>query len=319
MRGCTTPCGPSAVAIGILDGVHIGHRSLVRKALTLAGEHGLQSVVHSFLPHPAKVLAPAHAPSLIEPVELRAERLAHAGVDALILQPFDLEFSRMRAQAFIEDILVGCLRAQHVVVGYNFHFGHGQEGNGALLAEEGRRHGFDVHIMPAVSLGEERISSSRIREEIRRGNVKLAADLMGHSYVLRGQVVPGEGRGSKIGFATANIDPLNELLPGVGVYVAWARVNGETRRAVVNVGHAPTFGDVELRVEAHLLDYGGGELYGAPMDLAFIEKVRDERAFDSIDALKAQIRLDAQRSKEVLAPLPLPGYEEFLGLFSQHD
>jgi len=284
--------GPFALAIGIFDAVHLGHQALLREAVRLANRDDIESLAYSFNPHPAKVLAPSLAPRLLETVETRIERLASMGIDTALIEPFDRTFASQEPEAFVRDILVGVLGARHVVVGMGFTFGRSQRGTVALLRALGAELGFVTHAIEPVKVDGILVSSTKVREFVASGRMQGAAMLLGRPYELEGAVVRGDGRGGTLGFPTANIDPINELLPGVGVYAA--RVSGTfpARDAVVNVGYAPTFGGGRLKVEAHILDGDPGPLYGATLVVQFIEKLRDETRFDSGDALKAQIGAD---------------------------
>jgi riboflavin kinase / FMN adenylyltransferase len=302
MRCHAGSLGPLAVAIGILDGVHLGHQALLKNVRSLATQNSMPSAVLSFHPHPATILARGHAPALIESVEMRAARLAHHGIDNLIIQPFDREFSRTSAVDFVTHILVNKLNVRHIVVGENFLFGQGQQGDTELLQSLGEKYCFAVHVVSAFHLKGSRVSSSRIRRLIQNGRLSEATELLGRPYQISGSVVKGEARGTELGFPTANLASDSELLPGAGVYSAWAHLEQGPHPAVVNIGYAPTFGDVGLRVEAHLLDHNTHDLYGKTITLCFVDKIRNEKRFGSIDALKRQILADADIARKSLTP-----------------
>lgn len=294
--------GPYAVGIGIFDGVHRGHRALLSRVLELAERDSVQSLAYTFHPHPSKLLAPAKAPRLIEPIEERLERFGALGFNAALVEPFTPELAAMSAPAFIEEILVARLRVRHVVVGEDFTFGKGRSGNVAVLREAGARHGFDVHPMSLVTFDDAPVTSTRIRGLIERGDVAAASRLLARPFSLTGVVMRGHQRGTAMGFPTANIEPHNELAPTNGIYVA--RVTGgdiQSAPAVVNVGTSPTFNVNRWRVEAHLLDFPARPLYGMTITVEFIERLRDELRFNGIDDLMAAMHKDVADARAVFA------------------
>jgi riboflavin kinase / FMN adenylyltransferase len=290
-----------AVAIGIFDGVHRGHRVLLTKARELAARDKIESVVYTFTPHPAQVLVPAKAPPLIEPIEIRLERFAGMGIDVALVERFTAAFAATSPATFVDDILLRRLRARHVVVGAGFTFGAGGKGTTEELDRRLAAHGAALHTVDPVLVEGERVSSTRIRELVRQGQVLRAADLLGRPYTLTGLVVRGRRRGHAIGFGTANLSPENELLPAHGVYAAVATGPIGTFQAVVNIGMTPTFGSDALKIEAHLLDFDGHTLYGTTLAVDFIDRLREERKFDGVDALKAQIGRDIVAARAILA------------------
>jgi riboflavin kinase/FMN adenylyltransferase len=293
--------GPFAVGIGNFDGVHQGHQALFRKVLALAEHASVRSLAFTFDPHPARVLNPPVAPKLIEPLYTRVERLAALGLDAVLVEPFTPELASMSAETFASDVLAERIGARHVVVGADFTFGRGRAGNVEKLALWGQELGFGVHPLDILQLDGITVSSTKIREYIWAGAVRGAALLLGHPFSITGLVLRGSARGSKLGFGTANVTTNNELIPAVGVYAARASGTFGNFDAVVNVGHAPTFGGNELRIEAHLPDYSGGSLYGYALELEFIERLRDEIRFADAEALKVQIARDIVEARRVLA------------------
>lgn len=291
----------TAVAIGIFDGVHLGHRQLLKEATRLAAADNLESIVYTFSPHPAEVLAPARAPQLIEPLEERLELFSVLGLDVALVERFDAEFAKTSAEDFVRDTLVGKLRAKHVIVGAAFNFGRGQAGNAALLQQLAPELGFTAHAVPQVHLDEDVVSSSRIRRLVADGEVAKAARLLGRLFTLVGQTVRGAGRGRKMGIPTANLVAQNALVPARGVYAAWVYGHFGKHPAVVNVGITPTFESEGLKVEAHLLDWQGGNLYGLALGIGLVERLRPEQRFSGPEALVAQIHLDIARARELLA------------------
>lgn len=278
---------PRRVAIGMFDGVHLGHREVIR---------GSDTVV-TFDPHPASVIHPETAPKLLTSLELKAERIAELGVDELVVIPFDADFAHRSAEQFVDDVLVEALRAEVVAVGANFRFGHRASGDSQLLAADGR---FAARIVPLVEVEGETVSSSHIRGLVLAGEVEHASAFLGRPFELRGEVVHGDKRGRELGFPTANLVPDEHLVcPGHGVYACLA--NGV--EAAVNVGVRPTFPTGRgLIVEAYLVDWAG-DLYGAELRLEFLARLRGERAFASADALVEQMRHDVEHAQGALARL----------------
>lgn len=289
-----------AVAIGNFDGVHLGHQALVRAAVADARAAASQAVVLTFVPHPARVVAPERAPRELLTLEQRAEILEGLGVDVVAVLRFDAAVAALSPADFVRSVLVGRLAAGAVIVGERFRFGHGRAGDVELLARLGPELGFRVHAVPAVLQEGAPVSSSRVREALAAGEVAHAARLLGRAPFVDGVVVRGDGRGRGLGVPTANLDPANEILPADGVYAARARFEpARARPCVVNVGRRPTFGGVATVLEAHLLDFTG-DLYGLRLRVAFAERLRGERRFDGPDALLAQIRSDIQAARAIL-------------------
>ena len=304
------PVGGSAVTIGAYDGVHLGHRALLAELRTRADADGLATVVVTFDRHPAAVVRPESAPLLLCDLDQKLELLASAGVDRTVVVHFDEERANETAEEFVVRELVAGLDARLVVVGEDFHFGHGRKGNVALLAEMGAVHGFDVDGMTLASADDVAgelappVSSTRVRSLVSGGDVEGAAALLGRPHQVRGPVVTGDQRGgAELGFPTANLDiPADICLPAPGIYAGWyERPDGTTHRAAVSVGRRPTFygADGELLVEAYLLDFTG-DLYGESARLSFVHRLRDELAFDSVDELVAQMGHDVARTRELL-------------------
>jgi riboflavin kinase/FMN adenylyltransferase len=296
-RGWPAP----AVAIGNFDGVHLGHQALVRRIVERARGTDGTAVVLTFDPHPARVLAPERAPEALLTLAQRAELLAALGVDQLAVLPFDPGVAELAPAAFAELVLAGALGARAVVVGEQFRFGRGRSGDIATLRAAGARLGFEVlPVTPILEAGL-RVSSSRVRAALMGGDVELAGRLLGREPFVDGRVVRGDGRGGGLGFPTANLDVLNQALPGPGVYAAWCRLpDGETRGAAANVGRRPTFGGGALTVEAHLLDHAG-DLYDRTLRLSFVRRLRGERRFAGRDQLIVQIGADVVAARAALA------------------
>lgn len=305
------PPGGSAVTIGAYDGLHLGHRALLDRLRAHAASDGLSTAVVTFDRHPATVVRPESAPCQLCDLDQKLELLDQAGVDRTVVVPFDLERANETAEEFVAEVLVTGLDARLVVVGEDFHFGHGRKGNVALLEEMGSTAGFEVE---GFSLQAdhpdteqpEAISSTRIRHLVAAGRVEAAADLLGRPHQVRGPVVHGDRRGAaELGFPTANIEvPAGICLPAAGIYAGWYERPDRTRwPAAVSVGHRPTFyrSGGDLLVEAFLLDFSG-DLYGEEARLSFVARLRAEFAFDSVDELIAQMERDVTATRDRLAP-----------------
>ncbi len=294
-QGCDPARGQHVVSIGVYDGVHIGHRQVISQTQQLARDLGTKMAVVTFDPHPALVIRPENAPLILTDIEQKLELLAAAGVDTTYVVPFDSSQASETAPDFVSRVLVGCLDAQAIVVGHDFHFGKGRAGNVEVLTELGRQHGFSVNGIELLERPDglaEPVSSTAVRRALAGGEVMTAQTLLGRHHEVRGIVVQGDQRGRLIGFPTANVDvPAEIALPADAVYAAWyITPDGERHAAAVNVGKRPTFyqdADRSL-LEAHLLDFDG-DLYGQPAQVQFVELIRSEQRFDGIDALKAQL------------------------------
>lgn len=298
---------PSAVTIGVFDGVHRGHRDIIDRAVRAARSADLRAVAVTFAPHPMAVVRPDAVPPLVQPVEDRVALLSATGLDLVLVLPFTPELSRLAPDAFVDRVLAGPLRARHVVVGTNFRFGHRAAGDVGTLAELGTGHGFVAEGVPLLDLDGAALSSSEVRAHVAAGDVAWAAEALGRPWRHSGEVVRGDGRGRTIGVPTANVvAPEGILRPGGGVYVARARHGGDVWGAVVNVGTRPTFEGRTTTVEAHLLDTeagdeaGGPDLYGRELALDFLARLRDERRFDGPDELVDQIRVDIEEARAAL-------------------
>jgi riboflavin kinase/FMN adenylyltransferase len=299
----------AVVAIGNFDGVHRGHQAIIARAHALARAAGVPDAVLTFEPHPRSVFQPGAAPFRLTPFRSKARFLEALGVDLLFALHFDAAFAQRSAEEFVRDVLVAGLGASHVVVGYDFVFGHKRRGTAERLVEMGAEQGFGVTVMgPLKSDAGDVYSSTRIREHLAAGRPAAAAALLGRFWEIDGRVEHGDHLGRTLGFPTANI-PLGEYLrPAEGIYAMRAGIEegGRTRwhDAAGSLGWRPAVGGKDLRLEAHLLDFDG-DLYGRHLRVAFIEYLRAEENFAGLDALKAQIALDCRRAREVLA-MPAP-------------
>ena len=263
----------------------------------LAEETGLPLNVCTFEPHPLEVLRPEMAPPLLTTLTERARLMAEFGVDHLCILPFDRQLAAQSPERFMEA-LVRDYRPRHVVCGFNYTFGQRGAGNGENLRAYGREHGFDVTVVPEVVLGGETVSSTRIRDLLEKGSMHEATRLLGHSYTISGRVMDGKHIGRTMGFPTANVEiPRGKALPAFGVYACWMQVEERIYPSVVNVGRHPTLPEGSVTVEAYALDECLS-LYGKKVRLMFLEFLRPEKKFDSVEALKTQINRDAQEAKE---------------------
>lgn len=286
------------LAIGVFDGVHLGHQQIIRQTINDARQHEAVSLIVTFDKHPNAIVAPDRVPPLIYSPPQKFRAIESLGADALLEIHFDEGFSQQTGEQFIRNLGHELGRLQSICVGADFVFGHKRSGNVALLKNLGAEIGFQVHGLAAVSLDGEVVSSTRIRETIRVGNFDAAGQMLGRAYSLAGKVVHGDQLGQQLGFPTANLETTGMLLPPNGVYAAHASVSGKSFRAVLNIGRRPTIQNQtpEPRVEVHLLDFHG-ELYGQELEITFAIKLRDEQKFPSLDELKAQIARDVAEAR----------------------
>ena len=296
-----SPFSRTVVTIGNFDGVHLGHRAILARVRQRAKELEAQSVAITFEPHPIKVLRPDASLPLLTTPEQKIDLLAASGLDAVAVLPFNREFAALEAREFVQRYFLERLQVREVVVGHDYCFGRGREGNIELLTEMGRSHGFTVQSVWAVEVEGAVVSSSLIRAMLRLGKVVPANQLLGRHYGVVGQVVTGKGRGAKLlGVPTANIRPENELLPATGIYAVYVHRRGEIIPGAANIGTCPTFENSEFSLEVHLLDFNS-DLYGEKLGVEFVARLREERRFPSIEELAAQIHADIAQARKVLA------------------
>lgn len=295
------------VAIGTFDGVHLGHQAIIRRAIELAAERRLAAMALTFEPQPIAVLRPELTPAVLTPIGFKSQLIERLGVDELLVVPFTRAFSRIRAERFAEMLASAPVGAEAVVVGENFRFGHGGAGTVEMLSQFGRNRGVTLESPATVTSPDGKpISSTRIRRLVATGQVAEAAALLARPHSVEGVVVPGDQRGRAMGIPTANLDiPADVALPSRGVYAGRAVLETGRSAAAVNIGVAPTFTSADaratLRIEAFLLDHDGSDIYGRTMRIEFLERLRDERRFESPEALVAQITQDIARTREVAA------------------
>jgi riboflavin kinase/FMN adenylyltransferase len=288
-----------SLAIGMFDGVHLGHQQVIRQAVADAEQHEGLAVAVTFDRHPNTIVAPERVPPLIYTQAQKLRATASLGVDATLVVPFTREFSLQPADVFIRLLAAKLGPLHSICVGSTFVFGHKRGGTVALLQQLGRELNFTVHGIAALSLDNQVVSSTRIREALRAGELDSASQMLGREYALCGLVMRGDEVGKKLGFPTANLDVTGLIVPPHGVYAAHVYVGGGRHRAVVNIGVRPTLQKAapELRVEAHLLNFDG-DLYGQEVELTFVAHLRDEQKFSSLDELRAQITRDVAAARE---------------------
>lgn len=288
------------VAIGNFDGLHLGHRRLVERAIALAGE-GRPSAVLTFEPHPRKFFAPGKPMFRLTPEPVKLAVLKKLGLDGVFIRRFGKTLAGTSAEAFVTRLLARELGAAGVVVGHDFHFGRGREGTPAILADLCRREGLSCEIVSAVALGGEAVSSSAVRAALEAGDVRLANALLGYRWFVAGEVLHGDKRGRELGFPTANLDPGEDFGLRHGIYaVRVALPSGDIRDGVASFGRRPTFDNGAQLLEAHLFDFRG-DFYGAAIQVEFVDWIRGEERFSSPEALVARMRADADTARRMLA------------------
>ncbi len=294
----------TVITLGNFDGLHLGHRELIRMVVNRARETGALSLVVTFRPHPLKILAPEKCPPLISIYEEKIKFLEELGIDVLVKIPFTLEFSGMPPEDFVKKILCDLLGAKEIFVGYNYRFGKGRQGNIRTLRELGEKLGFIVNEVEQVSLNGEVISSSKIRQLLKGGEVEHASSLLGRTYAVTGIVVKGDARGRDLGFPTANIVPKHAIIPAEGVYAARLFVRDKLYDGIANIGRRPTFHKKDLTIEVHIFDFDE-DLYTEEVSLYFVKRIRQEKRFKNAGELISQIRSDIEKAKKILSKHPV--------------
>jgi riboflavin kinase / FMN adenylyltransferase len=294
--------GPIHLAIGFFDGLHIGHQQVIRRAQAAAEADGGTAVVATFDPHPMAVLRPDAAPRLLTSTLHKTLILSQLGVTHLLIIPFDKTLAALTPDTFIQSLATASRPLGSITVGYNWAFGKGRSGNLETLTALGKTLGFHVHGVAPVVVGGEPVSSTRVRLAVERGDFSAAAQLLGRDYSIHGTIVQGRQLARKLGFPTANLALEAEQLPPIGVYAVKATLAGQSLKGVANLGLRPTVedGTAKRQLEVHLFDHTG-ELYGQGIEVRFIQRLRDEMKMDSLEALKAQIALDAAQARTALA------------------
>jgi riboflavin kinase/FMN adenylyltransferase len=283
------------VTIGTFDGVHLGHQKILRTLFDEAERVSGESVLFTFYPHPRMILFPeSHGMKLLQTQEEKIEKLAEFGLQNLIIYPFSFDFSRLTALEFVRDILIDKLHARKIVIGYDHQFGKNREGNIQYLKDIAETYDFEVIEIPAQDIDEVNVSSTKIREALLQGDVKRAADFLGQPYMLSGKVVRGKSLGRTIGYPTANIEIKSDfkLVPAIGVYAVEVFIDGIKHRGMLNIGIRPTISFTEdVNLEVHIFDFQE-DIYDQTISIKFIARVRDEQKFESLEALKEQLKND---------------------------
>ena len=304
VRSLPNAFAKSVLTIGNFDGIHLGHRALIERVLQQSKASNVPSVVMTFDPHPMKVLYPDRHLKRLFSSEDQHQQLAALGIDYLVVEPFSREFSQLSPGDYIHEWIFSPFHPELLVVGHDFNFGANRAGTLGFLNERASDLGFKVEVIPPVMVESEVVSSSRIRRAIQEGAVSLAARLLGRNFYVEGIVEKGAGRGRTIGVPTANLRTQAELVPALGVYAATVDVGGKTIPAAVNIGRNPTFQtEDQVSIEAHLLDFSA-DIYGVPMRITFVERLRDEQKFPNVESLVAQIKKDVERARSILKGTP---------------
>lgn len=299
------PGGAVVMTVGNFDGLHVGHQAIIREVVARAERSGWVSVVMTFEPHPLRVLAPERAPAILTPLEAVLGEIETLGVDTAVVVPCTRELLGLAPEAFIREVLIKHFVVKVIVEGPNFRFGRGRAGTIDCLITRGPEFGFEAVKVDPVEidvpgLGRKMVSSSLVRELLYDGRVDSAGRCLGRPYRLCGQVVPGVGRGGTMGFPTANLTIDDQLVPGSGVYAAWAEIDGRDRPCAAHIGPAATFDQAEVGVEAYVIGFEG-DLYGRRMTLTFVERLRATRKFDRPCDLVAQVKTDVSQVRRILA------------------
>lgn len=279
------------LTIGSFDGIHLGHRRIIERVVSQARAIGGTAGLMTLRPHPRQFFSPGHAPNMLSVASAQERLLAAAGMDALFVLPFNAETAALDREAFLQEVVLGCCRAEHLIVGHDFSFGKGAQGNFEYLASVAPRMGFAVEQVPPLIIDGERVSSTLIREYVIQGDLEKAEQLLGRKYSIEGQVVKGRGMGRRLGFPTANLETHGIAVPAHGVYAAKAHVEGREHVAAVNIGIAPTLAHDRVMVEAFLLDFEG-DLLNKTVEVVFYKRLRPEKKYPNLDALTEAIAED---------------------------
>jgi riboflavin kinase / FMN adenylyltransferase len=291
-----------AATVGVFDGVHLGHREIINRLRKVAAETGCESVVVTFEPHPRLVL-PHHADvKLLQTLDEKLQRFSEAGVDAVLVIPFDREFARLSPDDFIRDILVGRLNVSYVITGYDHFFGQNRQGDYDLLAESGRKYGFGVDELPMVTAGAMTVNSSSVRRALLDGDVKTAETMLGYPYSLTGEVVTGNRIGRNIGYPTANLKPNNpnKLIPAQGVYACRVKIGDENFGGMLNIGYRPTLDSSHLTIEVNIFGFDR-DIYHQEITIVFADRIRNEKRFASLGDLQLQLAEDRITAEKILS------------------
>jgi riboflavin kinase / FMN adenylyltransferase len=288
----TSPCHPVAT-VGVFDGVHLGHLEIIKKLSAIAKEKDCESVIITFEPHPRLVLPHNAEVRLLQTLEEKLQRFELAGVDAVLVIPFDREFSKITPHDFIKKVLIDRLHVSHLITGYDHFFGQNRQGDIDLLTEMGMQYNFTVDELPMVTVGINTVSSSSARRALLDGDVNLAASMLGYYYSITGEVVTGNKIGRNIGYPTANLNPGNDykVIPGQGVYASLVKSNGIIYKGMTNIGYRPTIDADHLTIEVNIFDFDQ-DIYNQEITLFFVERIRNEKKFGSLGDLQFQLAND---------------------------
>ncbi len=287
------------IALGNFDGIHIGHQALVKKTVDMAKAINGTPVLFTFYPHPLKVIKQTSQPFIIQRFKEKVQIVERLGIDIVVCARFTKQFANMNPKAFILDVLIGNLKAKGICVGHDYTFGEGGKGGIKTLREYANIYGFELVVIPPVKIDGVIVSSTKIREFLKAGNVKKASEFLGRAYSISGVVKKGDGRGTNLGFPTANIYPTNEIMLREGVYAAYVYVDEKKFKAGVNVGYNPTFKGSKKHIEAFLIDFEG-DIYGKKIKIEFVDFIRDEKKFRRVSDLIEQITKDIASIKSIL-------------------
>lgn len=292
----------AVVTIGTFDGVHLGHRVILQEVVKHAKEINGESVLLTFEPHPRKLLFPDQSLKLLTPLDEKIKLIQSEGIENIVVVPFTNAFANLSADEYIQDFLVRLFKPHGIVIGYDHHFGHDRKGNINLLKQEATKYHYSVFEIPAQLIDEAAVSSTKIRNALNEGHVTEAAHMLGYNYTMKGTVQKGAQLGRTINYPTANLLPSSEdqLIPARGVYAIKVNYNGIAYKAMLNIGFRPTVSnELKLHIEAHIFDFNG-DIYGKEIELEFIERLRDEQKFASLDELKAQLGKDKEAAQRIL-------------------
>lgn len=295
-----SPLSSSVVTIGNFDGLHLGHRKIISRLMHLAAEKSAQTVVMTFDPHPRQVLQPGEEFHRLFSRNDLEQELQKLSIDTFVVEPFSRELSQLEPESFINEYILKPLQPTNLVVGYDFSFGANRKGTLQVLEKICASFGISLEVVSAQKIGDQVISSTRIRQLLVDGDVELASQMLGRFFYTEGIVERGEGRGRKLGIPTANLHTPEYILPKIGVYAGWLHFKGARYKAVCNIGRNPTFHEQwPIKVEIHVLDFAS-DLYGETLRMEFASRLRDEKKFSSMDELKAQIQIDIEDARKRL-------------------